>query len=248
MAIDMPDIPTPQMPDSTMLKKIADFQVPSQAEFVEGLHGLEAVPAVALLVLGAISLVVGWKVFKLLVVANAAYLGGQAGAYLGNMIQHNGEGMWLFGMVAGGLLLAALAWPLMRYAVSVMGGLAGSFLGYGVWQTIADMTGRATFSQHAWAGALIGLITLGLLAFVIFKLVVMIFTAFEGAVLTVCGGVALLLKYEPIGASLRETLTENPLVLPMLVIIPAVIGFALQYNAAHKVTVRKQKALEGKTA
>jgi len=248
MAIDLPDIQPPQAPDTDLFKRITEFQVPTQTEFVEKLYALEAVPAVVLLVFGVISLLAGWKVFKLLVIANAAYFGGLMGANLGNMIQRNGEGLWLFGMIAGGLLLAALAWPLMKYAVSIMGGLAGSFLGYGVWQMVADMTGRETLSQHAWAGALIGLITLGLLAFVIFKLVVMIFTAFEGAVLAVSGAIALLLKYEPVGSSLRDTLRDNQPLLPLLIVVPAVVGFAMQYNAAHKVTVRRQKAIEGKPA
>ena len=239
------DIPkASELPTADIVEKLRNLQVPSQEEFVNTLTTIDAVPAMLMLLFGLVSLLLGWKIFKGLVIANATCIGGLLGAELGKMVETSNGTMWLFGMVAGGLLMAVLAWPMMKYAVSAMGGLAGSFLGYGVWHYVANMTGRADLLDHAWVGALIGLIKLGLLAFIMFRLVVMTFTAFEGALLTVAGALALLLKYEPIAEDVKTALHNNVHMLPLLVILPAVVGFALQYNAVHKLSLRKQKPAE----
>ncbi len=245
MDIEKLDIPkASELPTADIVEKIRNLQVPSQEEFVNTLMGLEAIPAMLMLLFGLVSLLLGWKIFKGLVIANATCIGGLLGWYLGNKVQTSNGTMWLFGMIAGGLLMAALAWPMMKYAVSAMGGLAGSFLGYGVWMYVADMTGKTDLVQHAWAGALIGLITMGLLAFVMFRMVVMTFTAFEGSLLTVAGALALLLKCEPVTEDVQTALHNNVHMLPLLIILPAVVGFALQYNAVHKLSLRKQKPAE----
>ena len=245
MDIQEPNIPKlSELPTADIVEKLRNLQVPSQEEFVNTLTTIEAVPAMLMLLFGLVSLLLGWKIFKGLVIANATCIGGLLGWHLGSMVKTGNGTMWLFGMIAGGLLMAALAWPMMKYAVSAMGGLAGSFLGYGVWLYVADMMGREDLVQHAWAGALIGLITMGLLAFVMFRLVVMTFTAFEGALLTVGGALALLLKAEPVAKDVQTALQNNVHMLPLLIILPAVVGFALQYNAVHKMSLRKQKPAE----
>jgi hypothetical protein len=245
MDIQELNIPKPsELPTADIVEKLRNLQVPSQEEFVNTLSTIEAVPAMLMLLFGLVSLLLGWKIFKGLVIANATGIGGLLGWYLGDMVKTSNGTMWLFGMVAGGLLMAALAWPMMKYAVSAMGGLAGSFLGYGVWMYVADMTGKTDLVQHAWAGALIGLITMGLLAFIMFRMVVMTFTAFEGALLTVAGALALLLKAEPVAKDVQTALQNNVHMLPLLIILPAVVGFALQYNAVHKMSLRKQKPAE----
>ena len=245
MDIQELDIPKPsELPTADIVEKIRNLQVPSQEEFVNTLMTLEAIPAMLMLLFGLVSLLLGWKIFKGLVIANATCIGGLLGWHLGKMVETGNGNMWLFGMVAGGLLMAALAWPMMKYAVSAMGGLAGSFLGYGVWHYVANMMGREDLLQHAWAGALIGLVTLGLLAFVMFRMVVMTFTAFEGALLTVAGALALLLKCEPVTQNVQTALHNNVHMLPLLIILPAVVGFALQYNAVHNLSLKKQKPAE----
>ena len=205
-------------------------EVPSLPGLVKDLGLQGPVPAVLALALGLVALLLGWRFFKLVVLANATLLGAKAGFYLGSMLQ--GENMGLLGMLLGGLLLAALAMPLMKYAVSLMGALAGWCLGTGVWQYTTVLLGReADLGQYYWTGGLIGTITLGLLAFVIFKMVVMVFTSFQGAVMVMASLLALLLRFEPARPTV-EGLLENPHVPPLLVTVLAVIGFALQYNAA----------------
>ena len=40
----------------------------------------------------------------------------------------------------------------------LMGGLAGAFVGYGLWLYVAGLTQSDGLENHAWAGAMIGLV------------------------------------------------------------------------------------------
>ncbi len=221
--------------------------MPSQTEVVDYLIDLGsseygAVMAMLLFACGLVYMLQGWKIFKVLVVANAAVLGAVVGGKLGMLL--HGQNTWLYTGIAGGLLLAVLAGPLMRYAVSLMGGLAGSFLGYALWRYLADTLGQPDMLTYAWVGALIGLITLGLLAFVILQIVVTIVTSVQGALMTVCGIVALLMKYQPLRDSLEMPLRHNTHLVLLLIGVPAVIGFAMQQTYIAK-KARKKKSDSG---
>jgi len=211
--------------------------VPTQGQIVDWLVELSgaqfgAILAMVLFACGLVYMLQGWKIFKILVIANAAVLGAIAGFHVGAYLR--GQDTWLYTGIGGGMLLAVLAGPLMNYAVSLMGGLAGSFLGYGLWGYLADTIGRGELVQYAWVGALIGLITLGLLAFVILKTVVTIITSVQGSLMTVSGIVALLIKHEPFRQALETPLRENTHLAALLVGVPAVIGIAFQSTASKK--------------
>jgi len=231
---------TTQAPSSTGGLSLSD--VPNQSEIVDWLVELSsaqfgAVMAMVLFACGLVYMLNGWKVFKILVIANAAVLGAMLGFHVGQML--SGQDTWLYTGIAGGMLLAVLAGPLMNYAVSVMGGLAGSFMGYGLWGYVAETLGNTEMQQYAWVGALVGLITLGLLAFVILKTVVTVLTSVQGSLMTSSGIVALLMKYEPFRQSLEMPLRENTHLAALLVGVPAVIGIAFQSTAAHKKAKKK---------
>lgn len=240
MAGEFIQSPPVQAPDVGGL--LEHIHIPSQDEYLQQLMNIGSLQAFALAACGVVYLVYGWKIFKLLVIANAATLGVLLGYRLGMMAQ--GQNTPIIAGIAGGLLLAALAWPLMKYAISLMGGLAGSFLGYSVWHYVANILNRPEINEHAWAGALIGLITLGLLAFVIFRIVVMIFTSFQGSLMCVSGALALLLKSEQVSQDIRNALAKDSHLLPILIAVPAVIGLALQ-QAACSAKTGKKKSAEG---
>ena len=234
--------------DANTLGDLSLPEVPSQGQMVDFLLGLGssdfgAVVALLLFVCGLVYLLQGWKIFKALVIVNAAVLGAMAGSYVG--AYHRGQHTQLYAAIAGAALLAILAWPLMKYAVSLMGGLAGSFLGYGVWQYATEALSRPELNQHAWAGAIIGLVTLGLLAFVIFKVVITVFTAVQGSVMSIAGISALLLKHESLRQDFEPQLRENAHLAVLLIAVPTLIGFGFQYSAAAKKAKKKKKALEG---
>ncbi len=243
LALAQSTMPGPGFPGELRLPDI-----PSQDQIVDYLIDLShsqygALMAMLLFACGLVYMLQGWKIFKILVVINAAVLGAAVGGHVGTFLR--GPNTWLYTSIGGGLLLAVLAGPLMNYAVSLMGGLAGSFLGYGLWTYVANTFDGGNGAQYAWVGALIGLITLGLLAFVILQAVVTILTALQGAIMAVMGIVALLIKYEPMRENLEGPLRDNVHLAVLLVGVPALIGVAFQYAGVAKKAAKKKKSEGG---
>jgi len=227
---------------SDMWAKIASLQMPSQSQYVSYLEGMHLAAAMILFICGLVYLLQGWKTFKMLVIVNAALLGGFVGNHLGSMLQ--GQNLPLFAAGAGALLCAVLAWPLMKFAVGLMAGLAGAFLGSAMWSYVASAVGRPGIGEYSWAGALMGLVTLGLLAFVVFRVVIMIFTSLQGSLMTVSGLVAMLMHLPPLRANLHSGLSDNSHLIVLLIGVPAIIGLTFQYSALAKKLAKKQKASE----
>ncbi len=223
----------------TFLPDGSIFQIfQSQQAFLSSLHQVSLAPAILLAASGIVYLLYGWKIFKVLVVCNALIIGAIFGTHLGLMF--NTPNMPLYMAIGGGSLLAMLAWPTMKFAVAIMGALAGSLLGFGVWQYISAATQNAEMARFGWAGALIGLVLLGLLAFILFRVAVISWTAFQGAMMIVAGLVALLLKHQQFQQNVSQALRGNVHLLPLLVGVPAGIGFIFQ-DAALVKKARKRK-------
>ncbi len=205
---------------------------------VQDLQNLGAIWAVVFMIVGILCLFNGPKFYKVATVAVAGAIGTFGGYWLG---QHIDAPYIVAGAL--GLLFAVVAFPLMKYAVSVFGGLAGAFIGANLWagishavNTAASKGGNATTVMPEgsyWIGALIGLIVCGMLAFVVFKLSVELFTSVSGATLAVLGVLALLLSFEPWRESVSSGVTANKLVIPLLVFVPAIIGLILQETRSH---------------
>lgn len=196
-------------------------------QLVEHLTALSVVWAVVFIVVGVMCLLNGYKFYRAVTVALALLIGAFAGYWLGQKI----EAPFI---VAGclGALLAVSALPLMKYAVAVFGGLAGAFVGANLWSGfVAAMNKAAGSTMPAdayWIGALVGLLVCGMLAFVLFKLSIELFTSVSGATIAVLGAIALLLSFEPWRATISQGLTASQLVVPLLVFVPALIGLILQ--------------------
>lgn len=191
-------------------------QPPNEAfwNWVAGLGYVEAAVSIAI---GLVYLLYGFKVFKILVIVNAAALG----AWVGYLATQQWQIPWWTPPVAG-LALGLLAWPLMRYAVCVMGALAGALLG----TFIAKAIGLS--DQAVLAGAIIGLATLGLLAFVIFRIIVTGFTSLQGSLLATAGVVAVAARALHLSDPIRQGLADRPYMLPILIFVPAAAGFVYQ--------------------
>ena len=132
----------------------------------------------------------------------------------------------------------------MKSSVCLMGALSGGFLGYGVWQFVVTAVGRANLAEFAWAGGLVGLIIMGLLSFVVFRFVIIVFSTFQGSMMIVSGLLALLLKYERTESTVNYVLSYNSLLLPLLIITPALIGFIAQESQILKKAKKKKKAAQ----
>jgi hypothetical protein len=130
--------------------------------------------------------------------------------------------------IAGACLFGVVAWPIMRYTVALFAGLAGAFCGANMWSAIGQEP-----SQH-YIGAMIGLLLLGMLAFITFKIVIIAFTAIGGASLAVFGSLGLLLQLDAWRGGLESELVDNPLVIPVIVGSAAIFGMVYQQGGGVK--------------
>lgn len=196
-------------------------------EYLVRIQSWNILVAMLAAILGGIYLLTGWRLFKWLVILNALVLGMLVGLYLGTRIQRYPHMDVILALV-GGILAAAMAWPLMKGAVSLMGALIGAVVGAGLWWHVARAMGNIAAEDLAWVGAIIGFITLGLLAFIVFQFVVIAFTALQGALMLVSGALSLALRHEPFRAPVLSALRENVYLLPLLVLVPAALGAIYQ--------------------
>lgn len=209
------------------LEWIHNGRPPTQDEFIQYLTGMDPLQAVLLLALGLTYLLSGFKLYKVLVTLNAACLGFALGHVIGSLAQtpHN---LPVVTGIAGGLLLGVLSWPLMKFAVSLMGALVGSVAGMLLWRYIFTVAGQEQLAPYSWTGGLLGLITLGMLTFLTFQLTVMIFTALQGSLIAVSAVLSLLLRYEAFRQDVQDGLANNIHLLPLLILVPTIIGVVIQ--------------------
>jgi len=196
---------------------LAANTLPVEHDALEGLCKSEFFFPIAVLILGALILLFGFKAYQSLVVFNFILLGFWVGGKLGERVQ-----VATVAAVIGAVLLGAISWPLMKYAVAVCGGLIGALVGMVVWayfQYPMDL---------AWAGGLAGLILLGMLSFVLFKASIILFSSIQGATMLVLGASALLIRYTPWTNDIKNGFDGKPVLLPLLVGSLAILGLIYQ--------------------
>jgi hypothetical protein len=194
---------------------------PAQADLLLWSYEMSAAVAILLVLLGMVYLLFGFHLFKPLVILNATFVGSVLGVYVSGK-----TGGPLPAGILGGFMGAAVTYPLMKWAVAVMGGLFGALLGVTLWKTFGFEPG------FAWTGAMMGLIGCGLLCFIVFRGSVMAYTSLQGSVMLVFGILGLIFKYQSLGPRLSEGLTLKPFLLPMVVFIGTVLGLIYQQHRA----------------
>lgn len=192
-------------------------------EQITALTWLQAVLAVSF---GVVYLLYGWRIFKILVVISFALVGLFAGIRLGS--QHNME---ILGGLTGFCLMAAVSIPLMKWAVSLLGAIAGGVLTGGLWYAF-ELPGK-----YIIAGAAIGIIAGGMISFIVFKIAVMLFTSLGGSSLIVSGMLSLLHHYEvycyqnnqeAFHDRIRDLVYNHNWFLPVVLLGPTIIGIIVQ--------------------
>jgi hypothetical protein len=173
---------------------------------------------------GVIILMYGWRIYKALTVIGFGILGLYAGLWIGEQFQKA-----LPGAIVGAALLVVLAIPLMRWAVAVLGAVAGGILAAGIWHS-CNLP-----QEFVWAGGLVGVVAGGMVSFVVFKLAVMLFTSLGGTSLIVVGAFALIYRYEtfacgPPTTHLNHLYYGNGWFLPLLLTAGTLLGIILQYG------------------
>ncbi len=199
---------------------------------VQNLQALSVVWSVIFLVAGLLCMFNGYKFYRVATVVLALGIGLAVGYALGLKIS---APYVVSGCV--GLLLAVACFPMMKYAVAVLGGLSGAWVGANTWTAVSHLVSgndpqvANAAASHHWVGALIGLIVFGMLAFILFKLSIVVFTSVSGSTLAVLGVLALLLQFKPWQESIASGLSAHAMIIPLLVFVLAMIGLILQEGA-----------------
>jgi len=194
-------------------------------ELMDHLQQLPIVLAGVFIAIGLVCLLQGFRLYRMVVLIIALVVGLAVGYRLGQQVQAE-----IIVAVCLGVLLAVVAWPMMKYAVAAAGGIAGAFIGANMWVAFATEMNRNGHQliTEPWVGALVGLMALGLLSFILFELTVVLFTSLSGAVLATIGIMALLLQVPAFRDSIVQYISDKPVILPMLVAVPTVIGLVIQ--------------------
>ncbi len=173
--------------------------------------------AVILILAGIVYLLFGYSIFKALITLNAAILGGYAGMLLGEK-----SGVEVPAAVVGALLAATAAWPTMKYAVAIMGGLFGMVLGVTLWR-LSNLD-----PSFGWSGGMTGMVFFGLLSFLLFRECIITYTSLQGSVMLIFGLLGLILKYQDVGGPLTHHFELKPFLLPLVIFVPTLCGFIYQ--------------------
>ncbi len=192
-------------------------------EMISELHWLFAM---LLLSVGVVYMLYGWRIFRALVVISFGFIGLFLGLLSADKLSTN-EHALMWGGIIGMALFAAIAIPLMKWCVSVLGAMAGGILTSGIWIAL-DLS-----DAYLPAGFIVGFIAGGLISFIMLKVSVMLFTSLGGSLITVMGLLALLYQYDVRVSNPMTFYTYNLILthqwfLPIAVIIPTVAGMLLQ--------------------
>ncbi len=230
-------------------------------QLIPELAQLGAIWALVFVVVGMICLLNGYKFHKVLTVAMVVVIGSLLGYWMG--LEIHGPPFVVAGCV--GSLLAVLAFPLMKYAVAALGGLSGAFIGSNLWAgfgRVLDTAAAERITQHGqeaasgqllvkaahympadafWIGALLGLVVCGIAAFALSKITIHLFTSVSGSTIAVFGVIALLLSFDMFHDTVATELSRSALIIPLLVFVPAAIGFMLQEMSSGGIGSSKGK-------
>ena len=194
---------------------------PAQTDLRVWFHEMGSAVALLLILLGLVYLLFGFHLFKPLVLLNAAFVGAMVGVFVSGK-----TGGPLPSGILGGFVAAAATYPLMKWAVALMGGLFGAILGFTLWRTFGLEAG------FAWTGGCMGLIACGLLCFIVFRGSVMAYTSLQGSVMLVFGILSLVYKYQGLAPRLAQSLEMKPFMLPMTIFIATILGLIYQQNSS----------------
>ncbi|MHC4665784.1 MAG: hypothetical protein ACYS9T_07490 [Planctomycetota bacterium] len=186
-------------------------------EQITCLNHLEALTFVSF---GAVCLLYGWRVFKILVVISFGLLGLGLGIMIGDKIVGQSSQIWAG--IIGLALMAAISVPLMRWAVCILGAAAGGIFTSGIWYA-CGLT-----ETYLWAGALIGIIAGGMISFIVFKAAVMLFSSLGGSTLIVVGLLAILHLHEQTAEQVEDLVFTDKWFLPVALLVPTAVGLIVQ--------------------
>lgn len=221
-----PNSPLLSLPDGQQAGQWVEATNRWLADLPQMIDQLDVVAAGLLVPVGVLTLLYGFRVFKGVIVVYSAVLGAAGGWWLLSEGFGRSDLAWA-GLLGGGVLVAVLAWPLMRGFIRVYGAVAGGLVGYAITQAVGD---QRIMIVGVGAGALIGAI----LAAGVFRLTVVVITSMLGSHMAVVGIIALLYHVDQVADPLRRGFQQRSYLLPLVVAAPAIVGIFYQLHRSEK--------------
>jgi hypothetical protein len=173
--------------------------------------------AVLTIAFGMILLFHGWRIYKTLVVISFALIGLFMGMLIGDKA---GSALW--GAVLGMVVLGFAAVPLMQWAISILGAIAGGVLTASLWYA------AALPDKYILAGALVGVVAGGMISFIVVKAAVTLFTSLQGALLITLGALALLAAWDQTGPRIKDIFFQQRWFFPVCLAVLTAVGVYIQ--------------------
>jgi len=168
---------------------------------------------------GAVCLIYGWRIFKILVAISFALIGLFVGVYTNNVLIGGNE-IWLG--ILSMILFAVFSIPMMKWGVCLLGAAAGGVLSGGCWFALSLP------EQYIWAGALVGVVAGGMVSFIVFKASVILFTSLGGSALVAIGVLAVIYQHLGAAEKIEDLVLVQRWFLPVMLAVPTVVGVILQ--------------------
>ena len=186
-------------------------------EHITSLRGFEALMLISF---GSICLFYGWRIFKILVIIAFSLLGLSIGWLFTERFVVGLDPLW--GGIVGMVALAVASVTFLKWAVCALGTIAGGFVTASIWYA------AGLSEQYIWAGALIGMVAGGMIAFIIFKIAIMLFTSLGGSFLIVTGVLALLYLWPQTQENVHDWFFNKQWFLPVIIMVPTFVGLYIQ--------------------
>lgn len=177
----------------------------------------EPVLGILMVMVGTLCLLLGWRVYRVLVLINVAVLCGLAGGWVmgGSVLGALG---WAFGGVAGGIL----AWRFPDRATVVLGGMLGAYV-CGHFLQEARATDQTTLVV---AGCVFATVIAFGVIFVRYTIIVL--SAFQGALLTIWGIVNMMHESQKLACQVIDMAINRYIFIPFTLMAVMMVGVFLQ--------------------
>lgn len=179
-----------------------------------------------LIVTGLALMLFGWRLWKVAVILSFGVIGTIAGAMLLGPI----ENQMLYAVGIGAVCGLASAWP-VKYSVSALGGILGAGVANGYLERFG-MSGATL-----WGGTGAALVGCTAISLINRRHVVILVTAFIGAVLLLSGLTTWLMSIPSIFGTFKSMAAWSAIVLPFLVLVPTVMSCFYQIAEVRRLQI-----------
>lgn len=179
------------------------------------------------LIIGGLGLMLfGWRMWKLCVIMSF----GLIGAGIGASFTEGGADKWIAMIACGGVLAAVSAWPI-NYSVALLGGVLGGGMAY----YYLDLLQVDGIMQWVITAAVV--LSCSAFAFINKRRVVILVTAFIGAMLLVSGLTSWLIASPAIFGTFRSMASTCAIVLPFVLLVPTVMSCFYQMAEVRRLQI-----------